>query len=415
MKALSASMIVIFVIFVATIGAAGYGSTGSFYVDFTEVFCGTAPPAFRTEPVVRPPHEGPLTIDVSIASFAFTPPNLTINVGDTVRWTNNDGRTHTATSDSSVWDSGGIAPTQTFSFTFNDAGKFPYHCSIHPFMTANITVQGMSSPTPTDTATPSFTPTLAATDTPTSTPTDTPMSTPTGAATPSVSGVITYGNAIGNPVPPRFVKNVSVAGTGTPPVGPVITGLNGQYTLTGFGSGPYTIRATKPGGPNGAITSNDAARVAQGVAGSVPFVSQNQRFTADASGNGTISSNDAALIARFAAGLTGTGNVGQWKFFVPGAPSPLPTAPQTYNDHYDCGSFSCSGLTDQDFVALLVGEASGNYNTATHPRPAGKTNSKQWTADSENGISAERRPRSPLSPSPTAADKEFTSPSPSKA
>ena len=186
----------------------------------------------------------------------------------------------------------------------------------------------------------------------------------------SISGTITYGNAIGNPVPPRFVKNVSLSSTaGSPAVGPVITGTPGTYTLTGFGSGAYTIKPAKPSGPNGAISSNDAARVAQGVAGSVPFVSQNQRFVADASGNGTVSSNDAALIAKFAAGLTGFGNVGQWKFFVTGAPSPLPTAPQTYNDSRTYPSVT-TALTGQDFVALLVGEASGNYNPATQPRPA---------------------------------------------
>ena len=52
---------------------------------------------------------------------------------------------------------------------------------------------------------------------------------------------------------------------GSPPVGPVITGTPGTYVLTGFGAGSYTIKPTKPGGVNGAITSNDAARVAQGV------------------------------------------------------------------------------------------------------------------------------------------------------
>lgn len=186
----------------------------------------------------------------------------------------------------------------------------------------------------------------------------------------SISGTITYGNAIGSPAPPRFVKNVSVASTaGSPAVGPVITGTPGTYALAGFGAGSYTITPTKTGGPNGAITSNDAARVSQGVSGAVPFVSQNQRFAADASGNGSVSSNDAALIARFAAGLSGAGNSGQWKFFVTGAPSPLPTPPQTYNDSRTYASVS-SSLTDQDFVALLVGEASGNWNPATHPRTA---------------------------------------------
>jgi hypothetical protein len=105
------------------------------------------------------------------------------------------------------------------------------------------------------------------------------------------------------------------------------------------------------------------------VAGSVPFVSQNQRFSADTSGNGGVSSNDAALIARFSAGLTGFGNAGQWKFFVTGAPSPLPTPPQTYDDSRSYASVS-GALTGEDFIALLVGEVSGNYNTNVHARPA---------------------------------------------
>ena len=200
----------------------------------------------------------------------------------------------------------------------------------------------------------------------------------------SISGSILYGNAIGNPVPPRFVKNVSVASTvGSPAVGPVVTGTPGTYALAGFGAGGYTITPSKTGGPNGSITSNDAARVAQGVSGSVPFVSQNQRFVSDSSGNGTVSSNDAALIARFAAGLTGTGNVGQWKFFVTGAPSPLPTPPQTYNDSRTYASVS-GNATGEDYVALLVGEASGNWNPLTHPRPEGRGESREWRVESDS-------------------------------
>src|SRR5262245_38354527 len=69
------------------------------------------------------------------------------------------------------------------------------------------------------------------------------------AAPVGISGTITYGNSIGNPVPSRFVRNVSLSSTaGSPPVGPVITGTPGTYTLTGFGSGSYTIRPTKTGG-----------------------------------------------------------------------------------------------------------------------------------------------------------------------
>jgi hypothetical protein len=218
-------------------------------------------------------------------------------------------------------------------------------------------------------------PTNTSTPTATLTPTSTATTTPTGSGTPSIGGVVTYGNAIvaGATPTPRLVRNVTVQSTaGSPMVGPVITGTPGTYTLTGFGATSYTIKPSKPGGANTAITSADAARVAQGVAGSVPFVSQNQRFAADTSGNGgpnPVTSNDAALIAKFVAGLTGFGRTGSWFFFLTGAPSPMPTAPATYNDHRDYASVT-SNLTGEDYVAILVGETTGNYNPANNARPA---------------------------------------------
>jgi hypothetical protein len=228
----------------------------------------------------------------------------------------------------------------------------------------------------------------------------------TGAS--SITGTVTYGNAIGNPPAPRFVKNVSVASTaGSPAVGPGITGTSGTYSLTGFGAGSYTIKPTKPGGPNAAINSFDAARVAQGVAGTVPFVSQNQRFVSDSSGNGSVTSNDAALIAKFAAGLGGAGNVGQWKFFVTGAPSPLPTAPQTYNDSRTYASVS-GNATGEDFVALLIGEASGNYNTSTNPR--GTVVGGQMSDVGEEGRAAEKPMTVTIQNVIAAADKEIVIP-----
>jgi hypothetical protein len=224
----------------------------------------------------------------------------------------------------------------------------------------------------------------------------------------SVSGTITYGNAIGNPMPPRFVRNVSLSSTsGMPPVGPVLTGTPGTYVLTGFGAGSYTIKPTKPGGANAAVNSFDAARVAQGVSGTVPFVSQNQRFVSDASGNGSVTSNDAALIAKFAAGLGGAGNVGQWKFFVTGAPSPLPTAPQTYNDSRTYPMGVTSSMAGEDYVALLVGEASGNYNPANHPRPAGRVESGKWKVESEDGSAAEKPIAVAIQNVAAARDKEI--------
>jgi Cohesin domain/Carboxypeptidase regulatory-like domain len=72
-------------------------------------------------------------------------------------------------------------------------------------------------------------------------------------------------------------------------------------------------------------------------------------------------------VARFAAGLNAFQRTGSWFFFVTGAPSPLPTPPQAYNDSRTYASVT-TALTGEDYIGLLVGEASGNWNPAIHPR-----------------------------------------------
>ena len=73
--------------------------------------------------------------------MAFDPSTKAIAKGDTVEWTNSMGVEHTVTSDDgSSFDSKEIEPGKTFSYTFNDAGSFPYHCEIHGFMKGTIAV-----------------------------------------------------------------------------------------------------------------------------------------------------------------------------------------------------------------------------------------------------------------------------------
>lgn len=79
---------------------------------------------------------------VAIEDFLFSPEDLTIEVGDTVTWTNLDSFSHTATSTSgpASFDSGNLATGDTFSFTFDTAGTYEYFCEIHPNMIGSITV-----------------------------------------------------------------------------------------------------------------------------------------------------------------------------------------------------------------------------------------------------------------------------------
>jgi len=83
----------------------------------------------------------PVANAVSIVNMSFTPATLTVSVGTTVTWTNNDGMTHTVTSDASSFDSGDITMGSKYSRVFSVAGTFTYHCTIHPAMKGTIVVK----------------------------------------------------------------------------------------------------------------------------------------------------------------------------------------------------------------------------------------------------------------------------------
>jgi hypothetical protein len=162
------------------------------------------------------------------------------------------------------------------------------------------------------------------------------------------------------------VRNVLVTGAGSPNVFDT-TGIPGTYTLTGFGAGSYTVTPSKPGGPNGAINSFDAARVAQHVAATA-LLTGNQLVVADVTGNNLIQSFDAAKIAQHVAALpVSPPNLsGNWRFYtVSSVPFP-PGATATSRTYASV----TTPLTGEDYTGLLMGEVSGNYVPGTHARPA---------------------------------------------
>jgi plastocyanin len=66
--------------------------------------------------------------------------SLSAEVGQSVRWTNQDGAAHTVTADDGAFDSGSLAGGKEFSFAFDGAGTYAYHCNIHPGMKGTVTV-----------------------------------------------------------------------------------------------------------------------------------------------------------------------------------------------------------------------------------------------------------------------------------
>ncbi len=83
---------------------------------------------------------------INIGDFFFSPTAVTINVNDQVKWTWIGSAEHTSTSDIGLWDSGVNGNGATFVNTFTAAGKFPFHCEIHPFMMGAITVRAANAP-----------------------------------------------------------------------------------------------------------------------------------------------------------------------------------------------------------------------------------------------------------------------------
>src|SRR5215204_1518544 len=86
----------------------------------------------------------------SLTDTAYQPNPIQVSVGTTVIWTNDDSQPHTVTSgsngqpdnkfNSSPNFSPLLNPGQTFSFTFTQAGDYPYFCMLHPNMVGTVSV-----------------------------------------------------------------------------------------------------------------------------------------------------------------------------------------------------------------------------------------------------------------------------------
>jgi plastocyanin len=84
----------------------------------------------------------PNAIELKIDNFSFGPMTLTVAAGTTVTWTNNDDVPHTVVSeDKTTFRSKALDTGDKFSYTFTKPGKYPYFCSVHPKMVAEVVVQ----------------------------------------------------------------------------------------------------------------------------------------------------------------------------------------------------------------------------------------------------------------------------------
>ena len=115
-----------------TPGMTGDGTAGST----------AAPPGGASASMTGPATSAPPTAGdaISINNFAFVPATLTVPVGGTVTWTNQDQEPHTVVAGDGSFRSPGLGTGATYSHTFPTAGSFDYMCSIHPFMHGTVVV-----------------------------------------------------------------------------------------------------------------------------------------------------------------------------------------------------------------------------------------------------------------------------------
>ncbi len=85
-------------------------------------------------------HRGSVT--VAIRNFAFVPARVVVSPGTMIVWTNDDQDPHTVTTDRPGFSSQALDTGGRYSVVLGRAGAYRYHCTIHPFMTASVVVQG---------------------------------------------------------------------------------------------------------------------------------------------------------------------------------------------------------------------------------------------------------------------------------
>jgi plastocyanin len=77
---------------------------------------------------------------VEILKFQFTPKEITVTPGTTIRWINKDETPHTLKASDGSFVSKAMDTDDKYEHTFATEGDFSYFCTLHPFMTGVVHV-----------------------------------------------------------------------------------------------------------------------------------------------------------------------------------------------------------------------------------------------------------------------------------
>ena len=185
----------------------------------------------------------------------------------------------------------------------------------------------------------------------------------------TISGTVTYGNAIGSPASPRPVQNVLLTAIGAT-TETALTAADGTYSLAIASNGSYTVTPSKTKYTNrfGYILAADATAIQRARVGLDPALTNNQSIAADVNGDGFATSFDASLIQQFRVGLQAGNPVGTWIFIPVNRTYPNPNQ---------------SNLSGQDYSAILLGDVTGDYVTSSTDAPE-RTDEKKKATDRES-------------------------------
>jgi plastocyanin len=78
---------------------------------------------------------------ITIDNFTFSPKELTVAVGTTVKWVNHDDIPHTIVEKKTTFRSKALGTDDSYSYTFTSAGTFDYFCGLHPHMVGQVSVK----------------------------------------------------------------------------------------------------------------------------------------------------------------------------------------------------------------------------------------------------------------------------------
>jgi len=85
------------------------------------------------------PTTGTAVFEVDIKNLSFGG-SISIPAGSTVIWGNLDNVDHTVIAKNGYFDSGTLAPGDSFQQVFTQEGAIDYYCRIHPFMLGKVTI-----------------------------------------------------------------------------------------------------------------------------------------------------------------------------------------------------------------------------------------------------------------------------------